>query len=112
YAPNSNTQADFPVAGLELKATGAVRGSRTLWRAKERLVLSIINFHDIVHDESFLDSAFFAKNARLLLVVYRWVKDESLLDNLVLAVDVVEICSLDARDQEIIQEDWVKIRDM
>lgn len=111
YSPNSESAPDFPKAGLELKATGVVRASGRAWRAKERLVLSIIDYHGIVDEEDYVDSAFFRKNGRLLLVVYVWKKDASPLDYRVLVVDVVAIDALDAKERAIIESDWAKIRD-
>mgnify|MGYP001337438613 CR=1 FL=1 len=42
--PNRNQEADFPEAGLELKVTGLLDN-----KAKERLVLSVINYHKIIY---------------------------------------------------------------
>ena len=42
YSPNSESEPDFPEAGVELKVTPYVRGANGI-RAKERLVCNIIN---------------------------------------------------------------------
>ena len=42
YTPNSESEPDFPEAGVELKVTPYVRGRGGI-RAKERLVCNIIN---------------------------------------------------------------------
>ena len=45
YNPNSDTEPDFPDAGIELKTTGLKKNSKG-WRATERLSLSKINFFE------------------------------------------------------------------
>ena len=42
YTPNSESEPDFPEAGVELKVTPYLRGKNGI-RAKERLVCNIIN---------------------------------------------------------------------
>lgn len=43
YTPNSESEPDFPEAGVELKVTPYIRGRKGI-RAKERLVCNIINY--------------------------------------------------------------------
>lgn len=43
YTPNSESEPDFPEAGVELKVTPYMRGKNGI-RAKERLVCNIINY--------------------------------------------------------------------
>lgn len=43
YTPNSESEPDFPEAGVELKVTPYLRGKNGI-RAKERLVCNIINY--------------------------------------------------------------------
>jgi len=109
YPPNSLKEADFPVANLELKATGAV-SSRKGWRAKERLVLSNINYLDLAQEEQFETSTFYVKNGQLLLVVYFWVAEKSPLEYRILGVGVIEIAGMNPVDRQIIRDDWTKIR--
>ena len=56
YTPNSESEPDFPEAGVELKVTPYVRG-RSGIRAKERLVCNIINYME-EYDKTFATSAF------------------------------------------------------
>lgn len=109
YAPNSLPEVDFPTANLELKATGAVRRNSG-WFAKERLVLSNINYSQLVEEGAFESSSFYSKNARLLIVVYFWTADTSPFDLRVIGVGVVDIEELDAADRAIIEDDWQTIR--
>ena len=43
YTPNSESEPDFPEAGVELKVTPYLRNKNGI-RAKERLVCNIINY--------------------------------------------------------------------
>lgn len=109
YEPNTVPGPDFRVARLELKATGAERKSMG-WRAKERLVLSNINYRGLAEETDFRASTFYLKNARLLIVVYHWVAGQGPSDYRVVGVGVVEIDLLDPSDRAIIEDDWEKIR--
>lgn len=110
YSPNSESVADFPEARLELKSTGVIPNATGMWRAKERLVLNVINYHSLVEEESYRDSMFFKKNGRLLLVIYAWRADLSPLDFQVQAVDVISLGELNESDRAIIEADWRTIR--
>lgn len=110
YDPNPSPEVDFPVAGLELKATGAVP-TRSGWAAKERLVLSNINYFQIASEEDFETSTFYLKNARLLVVVYYWRANCSPIEYRILGVGVIDIEEMDPTDRAIIQDDWRKIRE-
>jgi len=109
YPPNSLKEADFPVANLELKATGAVVTSNG-WRAKERLVLGNINYGELAEEEQFEASTFYVKNGQLLLVVYFWVAEKSPLEYRILGVGVIGMADMDPADRQIIKDDWKKIR--
>ena len=66
---DSESQPDFPEAGLELKSSPLKTLSKKEIRAKERLVLNIINYHNLV-EQQFPTSSFYTKNANLLLGVF------------------------------------------
>ncbi len=51
YTPNSESEPDFPEAGVELKVTPYLRGKNRI-RAKERLVCNIINYME-EYDKTF-----------------------------------------------------------
>lgn len=68
YTPNSESEPDFPEAGVELKATPYVRG-KTGIRAKERLVCNIINYME-EYSKTFQTSAFWKKCQTILLMSY------------------------------------------
>ena len=67
---NSFSRPDFYPVPLELKATPLKQDVNNKLVPKERLVLSIINFMEIVHEPSFEESHFLEKNASLLIIWY------------------------------------------
>jgi DNA mismatch repair protein MutH len=105
YEPNSDANADFKEVGLELKASPLKILKNGEFRSKERLVLNIINYLE-VHNEKFENSAFWQKNAHLLLVFYLHDKEKHLLDYL---IKLVNDWKYPAEDLEIIKQDWEKI---
>lgn len=104
YKPNNNETPDFPEAGLELKTTPLKQSKNDDFSAKERLVLNVINYEK-EYKNSWGDSSFWKKNARLLLIFY--------LHNTGLDVDkLIQISGLwdyPADDLKIIKQDWLKI---
>ncbi len=110
FEPNSNPEPDFPRAGVELKSTPIrLLKSKNEFRAKERLVLGMINYESII-DESFELSSFIKKNAYILLIFYQWQKDLSLLDYPVRIVNLWSLLALPDEDQKIIRDDWERIK--
>ena len=69
YEPNSTSEADFSEVGMELKTTPLKRISNGSYRSKERLVLNIINYFEVVN-QRFETSSFYKKNSHLLLIFY------------------------------------------
>ena len=61
YAPNSNPEADFNEAGVELKVTPYLINKNLTMKAKERLVLNIIDFMT-EYKNDFKSSHFWFKN--------------------------------------------------
>ena len=110
YAPNSDVSRDLETAALELKATGVVPSGTSRWRAKERLVLNIIDYMALPGETAYRGSAFFMKNARILLVVYEWAVNHGPLDHRVNLVHVLDLDTLPPKDQMVIEDDWFTIR--
>ncbi|WP_294241250.1 Sau3AI family type II restriction endonuclease [Pseudobutyrivibrio sp.] len=76
YDCNSDSRADFPEAGVELKVTPFKENKDGSYSAKERLVLTKINYMDIVN-EAFETGHFWSKS-RLILLIYYLYKKETL----------------------------------
>jgi len=104
---DSNSQPDFLEAGLELKS-GAVKKliKKGELRAKERLVLSIIDYNDLIR-QKFKSSSFYMKNAQMLLVFHLHEKNTNVLDYI---VKLVGIWAFPAEDLKVIEHDWQLIK--
>jgi DNA mismatch repair protein MutH len=101
---NSRSEADFPEAGVELKVTPFIKGERGV-RAKERLVLNIINYMT-EHSNTFETSSFWKKNKSILLIFYKHIigvfkGDFKIYDTL--------LYEFPEEDLLIIRNDWEKI---
>lgn len=102
--PGNVSAPDFIEAGVELKTTPLKRVGKRL-RAKERLVLQMIDF-DSVHAETWESSAFLKKNRLLLLMFYLWEQGVAQHDYI---FKIVRLWSFPEEDLEIIRDDWEKI---
>jgi DNA mismatch repair protein MutH len=105
--PGNRPTPDFEEAGVELKSTPVKLNPRGKLVPKERLVLGLINYMDIV-DQSWETSSFRHKNANLLIVFYRWVDGLSDLDY---PIELVRLWSFPESDLEIIRDDWESVVD-
>ncbi len=107
YSVNSESEPDFPEAGVELKVTPYIHGKSGEIRAKERLVCNIINYME-EYDKTFKTSSFWHKCATMLLMSYEHLsgvpKGEFKIDKAVLFNFPVE-------DLVIIEHDWQVIMD-
>lgn len=104
YTPNSESEPDFPEAGVELKVTPYIRGKKGI-RAKERLVCNIINYMD-EYDKTFQFSAFWHKCNTMLLMSYEYLKDVPKGD---FKIDAAILFSFPEEDLIIIEHDWETI---
>ena len=106
YTPNSESEPDFPEAGVELKVTPYVRTRKGI-RAKERLVCNIINYME-EYKLTFETSSFWHKCSTMLLMSYEHKdgvpKGEFTIDEAVLF-------SFPEEDLLIIENDWKTIID-
>lgn len=105
--PDSESKPDMEEAGVELKATPfkKVRGNE--YSAKERLVLNMINYNDIIN-ETFEDSHFLYKNGTLEIAFYEHDKTINKEDWFIKEVVLYQM-SKNPIDFEIIKQDWEKI---
>ena len=106
YEPNSISEPDFAIAGLELKSTPLKQLANKDFRSKERLVLNIINYIEVVN-QNFETSSFWKKNANILLIFYLHEAGVDILDYIIKLVDE---WSFPSTDLEIIRKDWEFIR--
>lgn len=104
YTPNSESEPDFPEAGVELKVTPYLRGKNGI-RAKERLVCNIINYME-EYDKTFETSAFWHKCNTMLLMSYEHLADKPKGD---FRIDEAVLFSFPEEDIAIIEHDWETI---
>lgn len=104
YGINSEAEADFAEAGVELKATPYVHTSKGI-RAKERLVCNIINYME-EYKATFFSSSFWHKCNTMLLMSYEH-KDG--VDKGDYTIDKATLFSFPTEDLSIIERDWKTI---
>ncbi len=102
---NNDSAPDFKDAGLELKTTPLKRKKDGKLSAKERLVLGMIDYAQVVN-ETFETSHLMKKSEEILLISYLWEPDTNPLDYRVELVETVSISSLPIDDLGQIKADW------
>jgi DNA mismatch repair protein MutH len=105
--PPTNKGIDFPEAGLELKTTGLTRRADGSLRAKERLVLTMINYPDIAGEE-WEFSAFLKKCRLMLILFYLYDKGVASYDQRFILDPI--LFNLSENDVATIRRDWEFIR--
>lgn len=107
YEPNSVHGPDFAEAGVELKTTGVLRKSDGGFKAKERLVLTMINYMTLVNEE-WSASSLMEKCRLMLILFYLYEKSIAVIDRRFVFDPL--LFSFPAEDLEIIQRDWETIK--
>ncbi len=98
---------DFPQAGVELKTTGVLKRKDGSYKAKERLVLTMINYMNMV-SEQWETSTLMEKCSLMLLLFYLYEKDLSIFDRRFVLHPI--LFNFPDEDIEIIKRDWEIIR--
>ena len=107
HQPPTNNGPDFPDAELELKTTGVIRAEDGKYKAKERLVLTMINYEVISREQ--WESSYFLKKCKLMLILfYLFAKDVPVFDRRFVLAPLIYKMSVE--DQEVIKRDWNTIR--
>ena len=105
YKPNSNPEADFNKAGIELKVTPYIINKNKTLRAKERLVLTMIDYMKD-YKEDFESSHMYKKCALMLLIYYLYETEKPRLDYI---INYVKLFKFPEADLEIIKNDYYTI---
>ena len=105
YKANSSPEADFPKAGVELKVTPFKVNKKGENVAKERLVITMIDYFEDIKYE-FYDSHLWKKAHKILLVYYQYEQDKL---NLSFVIKYTKLFTPDEVDLKIIQDDYNKI---
>lgn len=106
---DNSSKPDMEEAGVELKATPFKRLNNGKISAKERLVLNIINYVEIVN-ESFEDSHFLFKNKRIEIAFYEYIEEKP-KDEWTIYETILYEMSKNPKDFEVIKNDWLKINE-
>jgi DNA mismatch repair endonuclease MutH len=101
---NSRSEADFPGAGIELKAV-PVRLAGSSSRVKERTFLSMIDYGRLV--EETWQTASVRKKLKILFVFYQDIADAPKATYPILAIDLFEP---DQRIDGLLRTDWERIQ--
>lgn len=103
YSCNNDSRPDFPEAGVELKVTPYKINSKGELSAKERLIITMIDYFKVV-EEDFENSHVWNKSRLILLVYYLYKKEiENRLDY---RIDYVKLFSPPEQDRKIIEHDF------
>lgn len=108
YQANNDARPDFYKAGVELKVTPYKVNKKGTISAKERLILTMIDYFSVVN-EKFEDSHMRAK-AQLILLVYYLYKQE-IKNRLDYKIDYVKLFSPPEEDVKIIEHDFNLIKE-
>ena len=102
---NSESKPDFEAVGLELKTNPLKKLRKGKISAKERVVLNIIDYMNIINEE-WDKSHLLSKNEFILFVMYLYENDKNFLDYI---IKYVKPWKIEGEDREIIRQDWEKI---
>ena len=102
YECNSDSQPDFDKAGCELKVTPYKQNKNGSYSAKERLVITMINYIDVVN-ETFETSHLWNKSKLILLIYYLWQPN---VDRLQYKINYSKLFTPPEQDIKIIRNDF------
>lgn len=106
YAPNSRREADFAYLGIELKVTSYKWVNKnTQVSAKERLVLTMIDYHNEIK-KVFNESDCYHKLDKILLLLYEYIKGQEKRDFVISNIYLYKFLEMPEEDQKIIIDDW------
>lgn len=103
YKANSNQEADFAEAGVELKTTPYEVTKKGELRAGERLVLTMISYDGPIEIDFYKSHAW--EKMRLILLIYYW-RNKQLESNLLYKIKYVKLFTPPEADLEIIKRDY------
>ena len=107
---NSDSAPDFKKAGIELKTTPLKRNKDGSLSSKERLVIGMIDYMEVVN-ETFETSHMVEKAEDILLISYLWEPETDPLDYRIELVEMVDLKGLPEGDLTQIKDDWETVVD-
>lgn len=108
YPANNDARPDFDKAGVELKVTPYKINKNGTVSAKERLILTMIDYDSVVN-ETFEESHMWRK-AKLILLVY-YLYQQQIKNRLNYKIGYVKLFSPPAQDVKVIEHDFYVIRE-
>ena len=103
YACNNDARPDFHEAGVELKVTPYKVGANGKLSAKERLILTMIDYFSVVNEE--FETSHMWNKARLILLIY-YLYEKEVPINLDYRIDYAKLFSPPEQDIKIIKHDF------
>ena len=121
--PPNDHNPDFAEVGLELKTSGVVKSRKGEFRAKERLVLTMIDFNTLVREE-WVTSSFLHKCQKMLILFSKYdqgipvINRKFVMDPLLFSIGYLENATVEVEgfknipigEQETLKRDWLFIR--
>lgn len=107
YPSNNDARPDFDKAGVELKVTPYKQNKNGSFSAKERLILTMIDYFKVV-DEDFEKSHMWQKSKLILLVYYLYQKE--IKNRLDYKIGHVNLFTPPEEDIKIIRQDFEVIK--
>lgn len=106
YKSNNDSQPDFDKAGVELKVSPYKINKNKSLSAKERLVITMIDYNSVINEE-FEESNMWAKGGLILLIYYLY--DPEIKNRLNYRIDYVKLFTPPEQDIKIIKHDYETI---
>ena len=103
YACNNDARPDFHEAGVELKVTPYKVGTNGKLSAKERLILTMIDYFSVVNEE--FETSHMWNKARLILLIY-YLYEKEVPINLDYRIDYAKLFTPPEQDIKIIKHDF------
>lgn len=103
YPCNNDSRPDFPEAGVELKVTPYKINKNGSLSAKERLIITMIDYFKVI-DEEFENSHLWCK-AKLILLVY-YLYQQEIESRLEYKIGYAKLFTPPDKDKRIIQHDY------
>ena len=105
YNLNNTSVADFEELGIELKVTGYIKNKKGNLRAKERLVLSKIDYNKIIN-ETFETSHVLGKCEKMLIIWYEYDSNKDPEDFIITDFQLYDM----GKDKTIFENDFEIIK--
>lgn len=103
YKCNNDSKPDFDLAGVELKVSPYKVNKNGSLSAKERLIITMINYNEVINQD-FLNSHLWAKSNLILLVYYLYEKE--IKNRLEYKINYSKLFSPPKEDLDIIKNDY------